>query len=119
MPAPETHPDTHDAYLAPLPADQRHALEALRADLRALLPEAEEVMPGFRIGKKVVAGYAAFSRHLGIYPHSGSIVPQMADDLDRLGFKHSKSGILFTPDRPVPLDIVARLVTLRRAEIGA
>ncbi len=57
-PAAMSAPDTHDAYLAPLPADQRQALQALRAYL-APLPDATEVisyaMPGYRLGKRIVA----------------------------------------------------------------
>lgn len=111
-----------DAYLAALPPDQRAALSALRAQLRALLPDHLEVMsyamPGFRQpGPKgrMVAGYAAFARHLGLYPHSGSIIPQ----IDCTPFKTSKSGVLFTPDQPLPAALVARIVTLRQEEIAA
>ncbi|MBA4349809.1 MAG: hypothetical protein C0427_00995, partial [Rhodobacter sp.] len=64
-------------------------------------------MPGFRQPGpkgKMVAGYAAFARHLGLYPHSGSILPQLVKETT--GFKTSQSGILFTPDRPLPADLV-------------
>ena len=73
-----------DAYIAALPPDQRDALTTLRARLRSLLPGHIEVMsyamPGFRQPGpkgKVVVGYAAFARHLGLYPHSGSVIPKI------------------------------------------
>ena len=91
----------HDAYLSALPANQQALLQGLRTQLTGLLPQATEVisyaMPGFRIGKKVIAGYAGFAKHCGFYPHSGGIIPGFAAELDALGFKHSKSGVLFTP----------------------
>ena len=112
-----------DAYLAALPADQRAALTQLRATLARLLPGHLEclsyAMPGFRQPGpkgKMVAGYAAFSRHLGFYPHSGGIIPQLG--LEAADFKTSKSGILFTPDHPLPEPLIARIVTLRLAEIA-
>lgn len=112
------------AYLAALPADQRVALMDLRAVLSGLLPGHLEVMsyamPGFRQPGpkgKMVAGYAAFARHLGLYPHSGGIIPQLAADC--AGFKTSKSGVLFTPEHPLPQALVARIVALRQAEIAA
>ena len=112
---------TPDSYIAARPDAQRAALTALRQQLRDLLPEAEEVMsyamPGFRQGG-MVAGYAGFARHCGFYPHSGSVIPQLADEIGRLGFRSSKSGVTFTPDRPLPRDLVARIVALRLAEIG-
>ena len=112
-----------DTYLAALPADQRAALGDLRDQLRAALPAAREcisyAMPGFRMpGGKMVAGYAAFARHLGLYPHSGGVIPGFADECAALGFKTSKSGVLFTPAQPLPVDLVQRIVAARLAEIG-
>lgn len=111
-----------DAYLAALPADQRDALTALRARLKVLLPDHLETMsyamPGFRQPGpkgKMVAGYAAFTRHLSLYPHSGTVIPQ----IDCTPFKTSKSGVLFTPDRPLPDPLLRRIVETRLAEIAA
>ncbi len=112
------------AYLAALPEGQRAALTALRDTLRALLPDHLEVMsyamPGFRQPGpkgKMVVGYAAFARHCGLYPHSGSILPALGPETT--GFKTSKSGILFTPDHPLPAPLIARILSLRQAEIAA
>lgn len=111
-----------DAYLAACRPDQRAALTELRARLKALLPDHIEclsyAMPGFRQPGpkgKMVAGYAAFAQHMGLYPHSGSVIPR----LDCGGFKTSKSGILFTPDTPIPADLLARIIRTRQAEIAA
>ena len=112
-----------DAYLASRP-DHRAALEALRARLKALLPVHIEclsyAMPGFRApGPKgrMVAGYASFARNLGYYPHSGNIVGQFPDLT--AGFQTSPVGILCTRDRPLPDDLLARLVAAKQAEIAA
>lgn len=111
-----------DAYLAALPADQRAALADLRARLSALLPDHVEclsyAMPGFRQpGPKgrMVAGYAAFARHLGLYPHSGSVIPR----IDCTPFKTSKSGVLFTPDSPLPDALLQAIIRTRQAELAA
>ena len=111
-----------DAYISALPPDQRAALTELRARLKALLPDHLEVMsyamPGFRQpGPKgrMVAGYAAFTRHLGLYPHSGSVIPQ----IDCTPFQTSKSGVLFTPDRPLPDALLRQIIATRQAEIAA
>jgi uncharacterized protein YdhG (YjbR/CyaY superfamily) len=113
---------THDAYLAALPPDQQALLGHLRHQLGQHLPQATEVisyaMPGYRIGKKVIAGYAGFAKHCGFYPHSGGIIPGFAAELDRLGFKHSKSGVLFTPTNPLPADLLERIVAARLVEAG-
>ena len=112
-------------YLSALPPDKRAALETLRAQLRGLLPDCSEclsyAMPGFRspaMGRKpgkMVVGYAAFSHHLGLYPHSGNVIPK----IDCTPFKTSKSGVLFTPATPLPLPLLQQIMTARRAEIAA
>lgn len=111
-----------DGYLATLPPDQRACLSDVRAQIRTLLPDAQEcisyAMPGHRVGTKVIAGYAGFARHCGLYPHSGGIIPAFGAELDQLGFKHSKSGVLFTPAKPLPADLIARIVAARLAELG-
>ena len=116
--------DAVDAYLARLPADQKAALSALRSMLQSLLAGHSEclsyAMPGFRQpgpNGKMVAGYAAFAKNLGFYPHSGNIIPALAADC--AGFKTSKSGVLFTPDHPLPATLVARIITARQAEIAS
>ncbi len=98
------------------------ALIALRQQLLPLLPDHIEVMsyamPGFRQPGpkgKMVIGYAAFTHHLGLYPHSGSIIPQ----IDCAPFKTSKSGVLFTPDTPLPDALLETILRLRQAEIAA
>jgi uncharacterized protein YdhG (YjbR/CyaY superfamily) len=111
-----------DAYIAALPADQREALTSLRARLKSLLPDHLEVMsyamPGLRqpgLKGKMVVGYAAFARHLGLYPHSGTVIPQ----IDCAPFKTSKSGVLFTPDRPLPDALLTQIIKTRLAELHA
>jgi uncharacterized protein YdhG (YjbR/CyaY superfamily) len=111
-----------DTYLAALPPDQREALTVLRARLKALLPDHLEVMsyamPGFRQPSpkgKMIVGYAAFARHLGLYPHSGTVIPK----IDCTPFKTSKSGVLFTPDCPLPDALLETILRTRQAEIAA
>jgi uncharacterized protein YdhG (YjbR/CyaY superfamily) len=111
-----------EAYLAALPEDQQSALRALRVTLARLLPGHVEcmsyAMPGFRQPGpkgKMVVGYAAFARHLGLYPHSGSVIPA----LDCTPFKTSKSGVLFTPSQPLPEALIAAILRARQDEIAA
>jgi uncharacterized protein YdhG (YjbR/CyaY superfamily) len=111
-----------DAYIAALPADQRDALTTLRDRLKALLPDHLEVMsyamPGFRQPGpkgKMVVGYAGFAKHLGLYPHSGTVMPL----IDGAPFKTSKSGILFTPDQRLPDALLEKIIQTRQAELAA
>lgn len=116
-----TVPTRHDDYLAARPLEQRAALQALRQVIAGLLPGAEEVisyaMPGFRQHGRVIAGYAGFARNCGYYPHSGNVIPRFAAELGALGFRHTDGAIRFTPDHPLPGDLVARLVRARLDEV--
>jgi uncharacterized protein YdhG (YjbR/CyaY superfamily) len=76
------------------------ALAQLRAMLREILPDHIEVMsyamPGLRApipDGKMIIGYAAFAKHIGLYPHSGNVI----DKINCAPYKTSKSGIIFAP----------------------
>ena len=111
---------TIDEYLATLDEPTRAALQDLREDIRAIMPDAEECisysMPAFRVRGKVVAGFAAFTTHLSYFPHSGSVLPALADDLrDYPG--GTKSALHFSVERPLPRAVVQKLITARLAQI--
>lgn len=107
-----TSPADHDAYIAAAPENLRPLLENLRAHLSRTLADAEEIiaynMPGFRIGKTIVAGYAAFTKQCGIYVSPGSI-SSLAGDIAAAGLKATKTGVTFSPSKPIPDGLIERL----------
>jgi hypothetical protein len=109
-----------DEYLDSISEPKRSTLEALLNELRRLLPEAEEcisyAMPGFRIDGKVIAGFAAFKNHLSYFPHSGSVLPELADEL--VDYEWSTGALQFAIDQPLPAELVARLVAIRLRQIN-
>ena len=109
-----------DVYLAALDEPKRSTLEALRVTILSIVPEAEQSiaygMPAFKIGGKAVAGFAAFKHHLSYFPHSGSVLPVLADDL--VGYETSKGTLRFAIDEPLPEGLVRKLVEVRRRELG-
>jgi uncharacterized protein YdhG (YjbR/CyaY superfamily) len=102
----------HDAYIAEAPQELRPLLVRLRAGLARALPDAEEViaykMPGFRIGKSIIAGYAAFSKQCGLYL-SPSAIESCADDIAAAGLKATKTGVTFSLSKPIPDELVEKL----------
>lgn len=107
----------HDAYIAEAPEDLRPLLVRVRAQLADALPEAEEViaynMPGFRIGQAIVAGYAAFSKQCGLYL-APSAIALHADEIASAGLKATKTGVTFSPSRPIPDGLVGKLALASR-----
>lgn len=106
-----------DAYLAKLPAEQRAALQKLRATIRAAAPKAEEVIsyriPAFRLQGDLVY-YAAFKDHCSFFP--GSLATQRKFAAALKPFASGKGTVHFTPDRPLPATLVRRIVKARVAE---
>lgn len=113
--------DDHDAYIAAAPEPFRATLEKLRAVLARTVPEAEEMvaynMPGFSIGGTVVASYAAFSKQCGLYLLPSAIAGH-AEEIAAAGFKATKTGITFSPRKPLPEDLVERLALASREAAG-
>src|ERR1700684_2098263 len=74
-----------DQYLDALEEPKRATLALLRQTILDLLPEAEQGIsygvPAFRVQGKTVAGFAAFKNHLSYLPHSGSVFPQLKEEL--------------------------------------
>ena len=107
----------HDAYIAEAPKELRALLVRLRAQLAHALPDAEEViaykMPGFRIGKSIIAGYAAFSKQCGLYLSPAAITAH-ADDIAEAGLKSTKTGVTFSPSQPIPDGLVKKLALASR-----
>ena len=110
-----------DTYIAAAPEEFRPLLTYLRAELAKALPDAEQIiaydMPGFQIGKAIIAGYAAFSKQCGLDLSAGASSAH-ADDIAAAGLKHTKTGVTFSPRKPLSDDLVDRLARASRADLG-
>jgi uncharacterized protein YdhG (YjbR/CyaY superfamily) len=104
-----------DAYLASLDEPKRSTLEALRVTILEIVPEAEQCisynLPAFRVNGKVVAGFAAFKNHLSYLPHSGSVFPELRQELTT--FTTSTGALQFPIDRSLPKALVRKLIRVR------
>ena len=68
-------------------------------------------LPAFRVRGKVIAGFAAFRAHLSYLPHSGSVFPELADEL--AGHTFSSGALRFPGDQPLPAPLVEKLIEVR------
>jgi uncharacterized protein YdhG (YjbR/CyaY superfamily) len=110
-----------DETLAALPPDQRTALQALRETIAAAAPQAEETisygMPAFRYHGRALVSYAAFKTHCSFFPMSASMIESLHPEL--AGFATSKGTLQFSPEHPLPAELVERMVRERMAQIDA
>jgi uncharacterized protein YdhG (YjbR/CyaY superfamily) len=104
-----------DEYLDSLDEPKRSTLSRLRRDILAVVPDAEQcisyAVPGFKVAGKTIAGFAAFKNHLSYLPHSGSVFPELAEEL--AGYKKSSGALRFPVDQPLPPELVEKLIAVR------
>jgi uncharacterized protein YdhG (YjbR/CyaY superfamily) len=107
-------PKTIDDYLAALSDDKRTALERLRKIIRAAVPNAEECisyrLPAFRLDGKCFVWFGAVANHCAIY----GVVGTHREELK--GYDTSKGTVRFQADKPLPANLVRKLVKARVAE---
>jgi uncharacterized protein YdhG (YjbR/CyaY superfamily) len=111
--------DEIDDYLAKLEEPKRSTLDGLRKTILAVVPEAEECIsyqvPAFRVDGEVIAGFAAFKNHLSYLPFSGSVLKQLAGELE--GYDKTLSALHFPVDRPLPEALVKKLINIRLGQL--
>ena len=106
----EPAPATIDAYLAPLSPGIREILETVRRIVQEEVPEATETigyqMPAFKV-ERIFFYFAAFKKHLGIFP------PVKAGDAllrELAPYLGPKNNLKFPFDQPIPYELIRRVV---------
>ncbi|MBE4717352.1 hypothetical protein DAD99_04095 [Pseudarthrobacter sp. AB1] len=110
---------TVDDSLADLPEPDRGCLQHVIDIARAVAPEAVEGisygMPALKFEGKPLVGVVRAAKHLSAFPFSPAVFDAVARRLE--GYFLSKGTIRFTPEHPLPDDVLEDIVRLRRAEI--
>jgi uncharacterized protein YdhG (YjbR/CyaY superfamily) len=100
-----------DAYLDALPEKQKSALTHLRKIIRETAPTAEEVisygMPAYKYHGMLVY-FASFKNHCSFFAVNNDAFEKELQD-----YKTSKGTIQFSPEKPLPDDLVKRIVQFR------
>jgi uncharacterized protein YdhG (YjbR/CyaY superfamily) len=109
-------PKTIDEYLAAFPREVRARLEQLRKVIGEAAPGAEERIsyriPTFSLCGNVVH-FAGYGRHVGFYPGPSGI-KKFARELS--AYASAKGSVQFPHDRPLPLDLIRKIVRFRLEE---
>lgn len=116
MPIPVRKPTNTAEYLVNLPNAHRKALETLRKQILAAVPGTVEKfaygVPAYRYNGHPLVYMGASKNHCGLY---GSVPPGFKEALK--GFKMGKGSIQFTPEKPIPADVLKALLRSKAAEI--
>ena len=112
---------TVEEYLAGLPDDRRATLEELHRTIAAAAPEAAEQisynMPAFRSHGQFLVSYSAFKNHYSLFPATEAVTTARGDEVKP--YLAGKGTIRFAWDRPVPREMVEKIVLIRFAENAA
>jgi uncharacterized protein YdhG (YjbR/CyaY superfamily) len=106
-----TNPSTIDAYIEAQPGKHREPLRALRAVLRAALPDAAEVIayniPAYRLAGRHAVYFAGWKKHYALYPLNTAIKAQFAAEL--ASYDVEKDTVRFAWTAPMPTALIAAL----------
>jgi uncharacterized protein YdhG (YjbR/CyaY superfamily) len=112
-------PKTIDEYLASVNANHRDALQEIREAIHAVAPNAEECIsygvPAFRLNGRSLVFFGAWANHCALYPGSSATLKKFRNELR--DFQTSKGTLRFSPDKPLPVALVKKLVEARVAQI--
>jgi uncharacterized protein YdhG (YjbR/CyaY superfamily) len=110
-------PKDINEYIAASPVDVQHILEHVRSTIRATAPDAKETInygiPTFKMKGNLVH-FAAFKKHIGFYPTPSGVE---AFKHEFTGYEVSKGTVKFRLDKPIPYNLISRIVAFRVAEI--
>jgi uncharacterized protein YdhG (YjbR/CyaY superfamily) len=110
---------SHEAYFESAAPEVRPLLTSIQAKVESLIPTAARCisynMPAFR-GKRVFFYFAAFKKHIGVYPpvtEDKALIAELAP------YRGEKGNLSFPLNGPLPLELIGRVaVALHREYEG-
>ncbi len=106
-----------DTYISTFPADVQDILKKIRTIIKKAAPEAVESfaygMPAYKTNGKPLVYFAGFRNHIGFYA-TPTGHKQFSAELSN--FKQGKGSVQFSLDKPVPFDLIRRIVEFRVKE---
>ena len=103
-----------DEYIADFPTETQAILEEIRATIQTVAPNADESisygMPGYKLNGKPLVYFAAFKNHIGFYATPTGHA-EFAEELSK--YKQGKGSVQFPIDKPMPMDLITKIVKFR------
>jgi len=110
--------ETIDEYIESFPENVQDILEELRDTIRKTAPGVAESisyqMPTFKLDRKRLAYFSAWKNHIGFYSIP---VGDAAFRTELSPYSGEKGSLRFPMDKPIPYDLVKKIVMFRMREI--
>jgi len=107
-----------DDYIAIFSKDIQKKLEEVRATIKTVVPDAKEKIsyqiPAFELNGKNLIYFAGWKKHISIYP-----IPSGTEEFNQeiAPYMDGKGTLKFPIDRPLPLELIGRIVKVRMANL--
>ncbi|MFH6982913.1 iron chaperone [Marinoscillum luteum] len=109
-------PQSVDEYIADFPIEVQEILKAIRKVIQQAAPEATESIsygiPTFS-QNGVLVHFGGYKQHIGFYPAPRAI-EVFKEELS--GYEGGKGTIKFPLNKPIPMELITRIVQYRLAE---
>ena len=112
-----TKPSNIEEYISGFPKDTQKILEQIRATIKKAAPDAEETIsyaiPAFTLKGRHLVYFAGYENHTSLYP-----APRGNDAFKKelSAYKGGKGTVQFPLDKPIPLDLITKIVKFRVKE---
>lgn len=111
-------PKDIDDYIAGFASDVQAILEKIRQTIRRAAPKAEEAIsyqiPTFKLNGKYLIYFAAFKKHVSVYPAPRE-VDQFKEELS--AYEGGKGTVQFPLNKPIPYGVISKIVKFRAQRI--
>ena len=105
-----------DTYISGFPKDTQKLLKQVRATIKKVAPQAEEVisygMPAYKLNGPLLY-FAGYKNHIGFYPMPSAVVAFKKQISD---YKWAKGSVQFPFDKPLPLELIEKITRFRVKE---
>lgn len=106
-----------DKYIKTFPEEVQVIMQKVRATIMQKAPEAVESfaygMPAYKTYNKPLVYFAGYKKHIGFY----ATPPGHAEFKSELSkYKQGKGSVQFPIDKPVPFELIGRIVEFRVLE---
>ena len=106
-----------DEYIMAFPKDVQDLLRQVRAIIQEKAPGAIESMnygmPAYKTNGRPLVYFAGYKNHIGFYA-TPTGHEQFAEELSK--YKQGKGSVQFPIDKPIPFELIGRIVEFRAKE---